>query len=90
MKERLDRQQLGIHSDFFCFFSLRFLISLYLDFFTPLDLSLSIALLEFTGISAPYEAPEKPEIHIKAGTTSVEDSVKIITQYLIEKDLLKL
>ncbi|PWN92886.1 putative MET14-ATP adenosine-5`-phosphosulfate 3`-phosphotransferase [Acaromyces ingoldii] len=44
---------------------------------------------EFTGISAPYEAPPKPEIHIDADKTSVEDSVKIITQYLLEKGYLK-
>lgn len=44
---------------------------------------------DFTGISAPYEAPEKPEIHIQADTTSIEDSVKIITEYLLEKGYLK-
>ncbi|KAF7315353.1 p-loop containing nucleoside triphosphate hydrolase protein [Mycena indigotica] len=37
---------------------------------------------DFTGISAPYEAPEKPEIHIKTDETDVEGSVRIITQYL--------
>ncbi|KAF2094832.1 adenylylsulfate kinase [Rhizodiscina lignyota] len=45
---------------------------------------------EFTGISAPYEAPEKPEIHIRSDKTSVEDAVKQIVAYLEEKDLLKL
>jgi adenylylsulfate kinase len=44
---------------------------------------------EFTGISAPYEAPDKAEIHIDAGKTSVEESVKIITEYLISKGLVK-
>ncbi|KAH0445393.1 hypothetical protein IEQ34_025519 [Dendrobium chrysotoxum] len=44
---------------------------------------------EFTGISAPYEAPDKPEIHISADKTSVEDSVKIITEYLLSKGLVK-
>lgn len=44
---------------------------------------------EFTGISAPYEKPEKPEIHIDADKTSVEESVRIITQYLVEKGYLK-
>lgn len=44
---------------------------------------------EFTGISAPYEAPEKPEIHINADKTSVEDSVKLITEYLIKQGLIK-
>ncbi|KAK0443107.1 adenylylsulfate kinase [Desarmillaria tabescens] len=37
---------------------------------------------DFTGISAPYEAPEKPEIHIDTSTTDVAESVRIITDYL--------
>ncbi|KAJ7096432.1 adenylylsulfate kinase [Mycena epipterygia] len=37
---------------------------------------------DFTGISAPYEAPESPEIHIKTDETDVEGSVRIITEYL--------
>jgi adenylylsulfate kinase len=45
---------------------------------------------EFTGISAPYEAPEKPEIHIHSEKTSVEEAVVIITKYLEENGLLKL
>lgn len=39
---------------------------------------------DFTGISAPYEAPEKPEIHIKTDETDVEESVRIITEYLVK------
>lgn len=42
---------------------------------------------EFTGISAPYEKPQKPEIHIDADNTSVEDAVKVITEYLIKEGL---
>jgi len=37
---------------------------------------------DFTGISAPYEAPESPEIHIKTHEESVEDAVRIISEYL--------
>lgn len=37
---------------------------------------------EFTGISAPYEEPLKPEIHIHSEKTSVEDTVKQIVEYL--------
>ncbi|KAF8921067.1 adenylylsulfate kinase [Mucidula mucida] len=37
---------------------------------------------EFTGISAPYEAPEKPELHINTATTDVAESVRMITDYL--------
>jgi adenylylsulfate kinase len=44
---------------------------------------------EFTGISAPYEAPEKAEIHIRSDLKSVEDSVKEITEYLQGRGLLE-
>lgn len=44
---------------------------------------------EFTGISAPYEAPENPEIHIKNVDLSVEDAVVQIVKYLEEKGLLE-
>ncbi|ABN68324.1 Adenylyl-sulfate kinase (APS kinase) (Adenosine-5'phosphosulfate kinase) (ATP adenosine-5'-phosphosulfate 3'-phosphotransferase) [Scheffersomyces stipitis CBS 6054] len=40
---------------------------------------------EFTGISAPYEAPEKPEIHLKNYEgVSIEESAEKIIDYLIE------
>ncbi|WFD30249.1 adenylyl-sulfate kinase [Malassezia sp. CBS 17886] len=44
---------------------------------------------EFTGISAPYEAPASPEIHIDADKWSIEQSVQHITQYLLDKGYLK-
>ena len=44
---------------------------------------------DFTGISAPYEAPENPEIHIHSEKTSVEEAVIIITKYLEKEGLLK-
>lgn len=37
---------------------------------------------EFTGISAPYEEPEKPEIRIETARTSVEEAVAQIMKYL--------
>jgi adenylylsulfate kinase len=37
---------------------------------------------EFTGISAPYEAPEKPELTINTAGQSVEESSKQILAYL--------
>ncbi|KIJ61354.1 hypothetical protein HYDPIDRAFT_42757 [Hydnomerulius pinastri MD-312] len=37
---------------------------------------------EFTGISAPYEAPENPDIHIRTDECDVTQAVKIITEYL--------
>lgn len=38
---------------------------------------------EFTGISAPYEAPENPEIHIKTDECDVAEAVRIIADYLV-------
>ncbi|PIL36070.1 hypothetical protein GSI_01730 [Ganoderma sinense ZZ0214-1] len=37
---------------------------------------------DFTGISAPYEAPEKPEVHIKTDECDVTEAVRRITEYL--------
>ncbi|KAF8554705.1 adenylylsulfate kinase [Imleria badia] len=37
---------------------------------------------DFTGISAPYEAPEHPEIHIKTDQCEVKEVVEIIARYL--------
>lgn len=39
-------------------------------------------------MSAPYEAPEKPEIHIRSDKKSVEESVVEIVEYLKAKGLL--
>ncbi len=41
---------------------------------------------EFTGISAPYESPENPEIHLHTEKSTVEESVEIIINYLIKND----
>ncbi|KAF2018779.1 adenylylsulfate kinase [Aaosphaeria arxii CBS 175.79] len=45
---------------------------------------------EFTGISAPYEEPENPEVVIKSAEVSVEEAVRRITEVLGEKGLLRL
>jgi adenylylsulfate kinase len=37
---------------------------------------------EFTGISAPYEAPLQPELTVRTGSQSVEQSVKQVLDYL--------
>ena len=42
----------------------------------------------FTGISAPYEAPSKPELHLKNDNISVDTAVSIIYDYLTERNLL--
>ncbi|KAJ2162301.1 Adenylyl-sulfate kinase [Coemansia sp. RSA 552] len=39
---------------------------------------------EFTGISAPYEAPESPEIHIRTDQKTIAEAVQQITAYLKE------
>lgn len=39
---------------------------------------------DFTGISAPYEAPENPEVHIKTDECDVTEAVRRITAYLSE------
>jgi adenylylsulfate kinase len=40
---------------------------------------------EFTGISAPYEEPESPELVIDTSKMSVDDAVENIMGYLTEK-----
>lgn len=39
---------------------------------------------DFTGISAPYEEPPKPEIHIKTDNLEIQESVDILVKYLME------
>jgi adenylylsulfate kinase len=43
---------------------------------------------QFTGISAPYEAPQDPEIHLHTDKYSVEECVQIIIEYLVEHDFI--
>jgi adenylylsulfate kinase len=42
----------------------------------------------FTGISSPYEAPAKPEIHIQNDKISIEDVTQQIINYLLNKGYL--
>ncbi len=42
------------------------------------------AIPNFTGISAPYEAPEKPEIHIHTDKQSLAESVDQILNWLVD------
>ena len=42
----------------------------------------------FTGISSPYEAPLKPEIHINNDGLSIEEAADVVVQYLITKGYL--
>jgi adenylylsulfate kinase len=41
----------------------------------------------FTGVSAPYEAPTDPDLHVDTGTLSPAESVAQIFHYLREKCL---
>ncbi|MBC8283592.1 MAG: adenylyl-sulfate kinase [Nitrospinae bacterium] len=43
---------------------------------------------DFTGISSPYEVPEKPELHIQTDEYKVEDCVYKIISYLEKRGLL--
>jgi hypothetical protein len=45
----------------------------------------SLGASEFTGISAPYEPPLNPELHIKTAECEVKEAVQIIADYLLEK-----
>ncbi|AQZ12390.1 MET14 (YKL001C) [Zygosaccharomyces parabailii] len=42
---------------------------------------------EFTGISAPYEAPENPELHLRTDQKSVEECATIIFDYLVAQNI---
>jgi len=46
------------------------------------------SLLEFTGVSAPYEAPECPELTIDTGNLSIADSLQTLLRYVLDNILL--
>lgn len=43
---------------------------------------------EFTGISAPYEEPDKPELIIDTSLLNIKDSVDLVISYLEKNDLI--
>jgi len=43
---------------------------------------------DFTGISAPYESPEKPELILKTGSESLEESTRHVLNLLIKKGII--
>ena len=45
---------------------------------------------DFTGISAPYEEPSRPEITLDTSKLSVEESVKKLLAYLEERGRIRL
>ena len=44
---------------------------------------------EFTGISAPYEAPKAPELHLRTDQKTVEECATIIYEYLISEKIIR-
>jgi len=50
--------------------------------------ALAGAIKDYTGVSAPYEEPEHPEIHLRTDQMSVEGCVDSIIGYLSEKRLI--
>lgn len=43
---------------------------------------------DYTGISAPYEVPERPEIHLNTEHHSLQENISTLMQYLEEKTLI--
>jgi len=43
---------------------------------------------EFTGISAPYEAPENPEIHLDTSKMDIEECADVVINYLEDKEVI--
>ena len=43
------------------------------------------AIPDFTGVSAPYEEPLNPELHVQTGTTSVEDAAAGVVAAILER-----
>jgi len=41
---------------------------------------------DFTGVSAPYEVPENPEIHLRTDQLSVEECVQAVVRYFVERN----
>jgi adenylylsulfate kinase len=41
---------------------------------------------DFTGISAPYEPPENPEIHLRTDQMTVSECVQSTMNYLVDRD----
>ena len=58
-------------------------------FFAACNFSnISLDLAEFTGVTAPYESPDSPEIHIKTNEVEVADAVRMIVEYLADKQFI--
>jgi bifunctional enzyme CysN/CysC len=49
--------------------------------------ALSGEIKNFTGVDSPYEAPEKPEIHLKTLGRSPQEMAEALEHWLIERDI---
>jgi len=47
-------------------------------------------ILEFTGISSPYEEPSNPELAVETGDLSIEESVSMVMTLLAERGVINL
>ncbi len=45
---------------------------------------------EFTGISSPYEYPDNPELVVDTGKLSLDDSVALVIDMLIQRGVIKI
>ncbi len=43
---------------------------------------------QFTGIDAPYEAPENPEVIVETDQQSPEESAETVIEYLVRRDII--
>jgi adenylylsulfate kinase len=44
---------------------------------------------DFTGISAPYEAPVRPEVYLDTATSTIEECVETLATALVERDVIR-
>ena len=42
----------------------------------------------FTGLDAPYEAPENPEVHLETVDLSIDEAAARVIRYLEEQNIL--
>jgi adenylyl-sulfate kinase len=42
----------------------------------------------FTGLDAPYEAPQRPEVHLETATLSIDEAAEQVIRYLEQKNIL--
>ena len=43
---------------------------------------------DFTGVSAPYESPERPEVYLNTSTMSIESCIETLIDALVDRGIL--